>query len=106
SAAPSQSGSIPDWRTSSQGLAAVRDFGLAEDRIGSTARITARVGALPLYPKQQTLSLADCLAKRCRSRPTQPAQATGENKPRRPLLLFSGHPRSRLSWGQGSASHY
>src|SRR5213076_2079966 len=55
---------------------------------------------------QQTLSLADCLAKRCRSRPTQPAQATGENKPRRPLLLFLGHPRSRLSWGQGSASHY
>jgi hypothetical protein len=35
SAAPSRGERVADWRASSQGLVAVRDFGSANDRIGS-----------------------------------------------------------------------
>jgi len=35
SAAPRKSGSIADWRASGQGLAALRDSGPTDDRIGS-----------------------------------------------------------------------
>ena len=46
---PSQGlrGIIPDWRRSSQGLVAVRDFGLADDRFGSNCVGLGRWAACP-----------------------------------------------------------
>jgi hypothetical protein len=41
---------IPDWRGSSQGLAAVRDFGLVYDRLGSIVCITAPQHCCLLHP--------------------------------------------------------
>jgi hypothetical protein len=40
---------ILDWSGSSQGLVAVRDFGLAHDRLGSSASFQAQVAHFRLY---------------------------------------------------------